>query len=121
VVTLARKTVVSLPRNQVVTLKRNEVVTLGEISTQQDYEKYLLIMPDTVRPVIDFSRRMLLAGQVREGTSAAVSSMSVESTCEGYTLQVVVHPGNFGVVQFVPYYLVCDITDRKIQVKVTDN
>ncbi len=91
------------------------------IRNQQDYEKYLLIMPDTTRPVIDFSKRMLLAGHVREGTSASVDSMSIASTCEGYTLNVFVNQGNLGVVQFVPYYFLCDITDRQIKVKVIDN
>jgi hypothetical protein len=78
-------------------------------------------MPDTTRPVIDFSKRMLLAGHVREGTSASVDSMSIASTCEGYSLNVFVNQGNLGVVQFVPYYFLCDITDRQIKVKVIDN
>lgn len=91
------------------------------IRNQRDYEKYLLIRSDTIRPVIDFSKRMLLAGHVRESTSAGVRSMSIASTCEGYTLNVFVNQGNLGVVQFVPYYFLCDITDRQIKVKVIDN
>jgi hypothetical protein len=88
------------------------------IRSQQDYEKYILIQSDTIRPVIDFSKRMLLAGQILRSTSAGVSSMDISTNCHGYTFNVTTHQGNLGVVQFVPYYVVCDITYLPIQFNI---
>jgi len=88
------------------------------IRSQGEYDKYVVTAADTIRPGIDFSKRMLLIGWTTRGTPDTMKAASIIPECPGYTLNVETVKGNLGVVSKVYYAVVCDRSDKGVKVVI---
>lgn len=76
------------------------------IQNQQDYEKYVGIREDTLRPVIDFNHYFLLAGRVKANYSDEIIFQKVIDNCNDFLFEVRYGGGALPVITSVNYFAI---------------
>ncbi len=99
---------INTPYAWVQNVDENETIVNLIIQNQQNYEKYVGIRSDTLRPEIDFEKFVLLAGMIKTSSSDTVIEQSVTKKCDTYTYKIVVGNGNLGVVSKVYYFAIVE-------------
>ncbi|WPR76465.1 hypothetical protein [Algoriphagus sp. NG3] len=84
----------------------NETTLNLIIQNQQDYEKYVGIREDTLRPVIDFESNILLAGRIIHPSCGFIENQNVTKKCDDYYYTVILANGACGAVVRINYFVI---------------
>jgi len=96
-------------------IDESESVVNIVIYNQQDYEKYIAIRSDTLRPVIDFEKYTLLAGRAIHPTCGFIKNQKVIKKCSDYYFTVILNSGICGAGVTVDYFVVIAKTYSEIK------
>lgn len=106
------------PKVSVQNVDQSQKVVNLIIRNQQDYEKYVFIRSDTVRPPIDFSKKVLLAGRAKSGYQSGVSQ-TVKKLCDNtISFNVIAGGRNLPAPSEASYFALIDKTELTIKFNV---
>ncbi len=97
----------------------NETIVNLIIQNQQNYEKYVGIRSDTLRPEIDFEKFVLLAGRAIHNTCGHVKNQNVKQKCNTYYYTVNFEGGVCGAIVKVNYFVIVKNTNSKIEFSIS--